>query len=431
MARDVEKGQLRVRKAQAAVNFAQRSRQFDTTAKQRSDAQKSYQFAVDRLRKAQNDLQKAREKRKKKEEVKEEGKHDDITQRGKIRKNVVWCGVCNKLRAATPSGKCLKCMRDAKKARKKLKEGRIKLVELTPGEEAKKLGLKHKGWGKYADKTGKVVAKSEKGKLVKIKPTKEPKEKSKKKKEQRKVDAKTILAKKVGSQKGSNPGGFYKGADGQMRYVKFYRDPDQGKSEYLANNLYRDLGLGAPNSHLFDVKGKAGFASDIIDGKTLEDIEFKKGKVPEELANKILEGFAADILMGNWDAVGLDHDNIIVDKSGIPHRIDNGGTFTFRALAGKKPEQLLGKITEFRGFADPSINREYAEIFDAAGIDTPDDMARRFRQQVKRIVKLRNEYGNWKNYVKKKVSNWKDADKIVKMLEARTKLLINKAKTLE
>lgn len=38
------------------------------------------------------------------------------------------------------------------------------------GEEAKKRGLTHKGWGKYADKTGNIVAKSVNGKLVDIDP---------------------------------------------------------------------------------------------------------------------------------------------------------------------------------------------------------------------------------------------------------------------
>ena len=43
------------------------------------------------------------------------------------------------------------------------------ISESDASEEAKKQGLVHKGWGKYADKSGKIVAKSEDGKLVKIK----------------------------------------------------------------------------------------------------------------------------------------------------------------------------------------------------------------------------------------------------------------------
>lgn len=40
------------------------------------------------------------------------------------------------------------------------------LTEATPGEEAKQKGLHHVGWGRYADSTNKVVAKSVDGRLV-------------------------------------------------------------------------------------------------------------------------------------------------------------------------------------------------------------------------------------------------------------------------
>jgi len=49
-------------------------------------------------------------------------------------------------------------------------EIRKKLTEASPGEEAKKRGLKHIGFGRYVDPSepSKVVAKSEKGKLVAV-----------------------------------------------------------------------------------------------------------------------------------------------------------------------------------------------------------------------------------------------------------------------
>lgn len=56
------------------------------------------------------------------------------------------------------------------------------IVEITQaGEEAKQLGLLHKGWGRYADKTGKIVAKSVNGKLIKLQPSKNIPNPSKKK----------------------------------------------------------------------------------------------------------------------------------------------------------------------------------------------------------------------------------------------------------
>jgi len=54
--------------------------------------------------------------------------------------------------------------------------------ELSAGEEAKKRGLVHKGWGRYADKSGKIVAKSQDGKLVALKQPEEPTKKKSKEK---------------------------------------------------------------------------------------------------------------------------------------------------------------------------------------------------------------------------------------------------------
>ena len=59
------------------------------------------------------------------------------------------------------------------------KVNEIMLDETEAGEKAKKMGLKHVGWGRYADKTGKVVAQSKDGKLVKVKGDSGKKEKSK------------------------------------------------------------------------------------------------------------------------------------------------------------------------------------------------------------------------------------------------------------
>lgn len=44
----------------------------------------------------------------------------------------------------------------------------IDLVNEDVGEEAKRRGLHHIGWGRYADRSGKLVAKSEDGKLVDV-----------------------------------------------------------------------------------------------------------------------------------------------------------------------------------------------------------------------------------------------------------------------
>lgn len=311
----------------------------------------------------------------------------------------------------------------------------IRLVELTPaGQEAKKKGLISVGFGRYADPAnpGKAVAKTVDGRLVFYdKTVSKSSERSEKEqlpeKPKKKLGADTIMGgTKISGAKGSNPGGIFKGKDGQLRYVKEYSNFKQAKAEHTSNQIYQALGLAAPTSHLFQHNGKNMYASDMVDGKTLDKVGLTK-----DLAKKILDGFAADILTANWDAVGLVHDNILVEPDGTVRRIDNGGTLTFRAQGGLKPSSLQTQISEFDGFADPKINREYFKIFKAAGISGPRDMAGEFAKQVERIKELRDKIGGWSKWLSTQTDlDDEERKKFAEILDARTDKLIAKAKEI-
>lgn len=237
--------------------------------------------------------------------------------------------------------------------------------------------------------------------------------------------AATILAEKVAGPGGSNPGGVYKGADGVLRYVKFYADPAQAHGEHLANQIYRDLGHQAPDSQVFETpKGTTAYASKIIpDTKELQHV----GLTPER-ARAVLDGFAADIVTANWDAVGLVHDNVkFAPGNPAPIRVDNGGTFLMRAQAGRKPEGALDGISEYQKFAD-GTNPAYRKVFTAAGT-TPAQMAPQFKKQVQAISELRAKSGGWASYVAKAIPDAepKVQARIAQMLEARTKALVSLA----
>jgi len=119
------------------------------------------------------------------------------------------------------------------------KVGAVKLgeivMEATAGEEAKRRGLKSIGFGRYADpQTGKVVAKSEKGRLVAVKPTKEPKVGKPSKAQFGKVD--TPTQKHYGAAKGGETrrkkGSLWRGKQGQIMaknqigYVQSFNDEE-------------------------------------------------------------------------------------------------------------------------------------------------------------------------------------------------------------
>lgn len=228
-----------------------------------------------------------------------------------------------------------------------------------------------------------------------------------------------LLHEKLSNAKGSNPGGMYKGSDGVTRYVKFYRDKGQGRAEAAANSIYNDLGISAPKSQIF---GTGDYAHQIIKGgSTLESVG-----VTKENAREVLKGFAADVLVGNWDAVGLTYDNILMNE-GKASRLDNGASFTYRAQGGSKPNALLNKTTEYEGFFNPAINREYAKLTKIAGYTSADEIPD-IKSQVSKIVSLQHSSGGWANYLKSKAPYLSDHEstQFAAMLTARTEQLANR-----
>lgn len=238
---------------------------------------------------------------------------------------------------------------------------------------------------------------------------------------------KNILHEKTGSARGSNDGGFYRGKDGVNRYVKFYDDPTQAASEHLANQLYRDLGLEAPNSQVFKTAdGRLAYASDIFEGgKTLGSTTITKAR-----ATKAMDGFVGDVLTGNWDAAGLSHDNMMVLPSGKVARIDNGGTFLFRAKYGRKPPGVLNAITEWDKLLDPSVNPSYSQLASKAEFN-PIDARKKIISQVDKLLAVQKANGGWAKYVDRVAPQLGTNDRkaIVGMLNSRTDLL--KKKRLE
>lgn len=239
------------------------------------------------------------------------------------------------------------------------------------------------------------------------------------------LDANTIMAKKIGGQSGGNAGGFYEGTDGVKRYVKLYKDPQRAHTEKFTNDLYNDLGILAPVAHTFDLDGKTAYASDLFDGKTMQ----QTGGMTKGAADQLLDGFAADVLCANWDAVGMVYDNAFITADGKVARIDNGGAFTFRATesSGTKPPEYWHKITEWKYLANNN-NPTYSHAFKLLGLEDGDALGERALKQIETIQHLEATSGGWENYVKTKAPNMpqKGQQDIINMLKARSELLYKK-----
>ena len=104
-------------------------------------------------------------------------------------------------------------------------------------------------------------------------------------------------------------------------------------NEQRANELYRALGVPVPKSWIKKTDDGIVMISEFVEGKTLNQLSKAEQAAAEELLRK---HFAADALLGNWDVIGLSKDNIVVDKNGVPWRVDNGGALAYRAKGSPK-----------------------------------------------------------------------------------------------
>ena len=185
-----------------------------------------------------------------------------------------------------------------------------------------------------------------------------------------------VFGEKVQGPTGSNVAGvsgYWQGTDGVLRYVKEYENLDQSLSEFFASNIYLRLGITAPEVR-FSVSPDKNLVvvTDIQDGVSLR--QFLDSNVSDEIkknvAQQVADGIVADLLLANWDVIGLNLDNILVSNK-IPGpnqyniiRIDQGGALTHRAQGVTKSQNDL-KNVDLADFWNQ--NKAYREVLDLAG----------------------------------------------------------------
>jgi hypothetical protein len=142
-------------------------------------------------------------------------------------------------------------------------------------------------------------------------------------------------------------------SNGTKWLVKPYQgNPDRVATELLANAIYRELDILVPEAGLGTWQGPNGEEWITCTYPMLEG-EPRRWSKPNAL---LAEGFVTDALLANWDVIGLEQDNILW-QGDVPVRIDQGGTFVFRAQGKPKPygpevvelESMLAKQGQARG----------------------------------------------------------------------------------
>lgn len=217
-----------------------------------------------------------------------------------------------------------------------------------------------------------------------------------------------------GTQGGSNPGG--KAIDtetGKHHYVKFYKNPDQGKSEVLAAKIYQHMGIHTLDPEHHHVDGKHGVATPWRnDLAPMSRHELMNVSHPQ--AQQLGKMYHAAVLTKNWDIVGLEHDNIMRHKKNNNlHAIDTGGVFNFRAQGGHK--DFGHDIAEHKSLRNPDLPS--GEVFNNAFKKYP-DAEKHGLEAVKKIddTHIHNLFKD------SGIKNWKE---LHKAFSARKSALIN------
>jgi hypothetical protein len=130
-------------------------------------------------------------------------------------------------------------------------------------------------------------------------------------------------------------------------------------------------------------------------------------------ASDLLDGFAVDALLGNWDVAGLSGDNVLKLPNGKFMRIDPGGALLFRATGKRKGDAFGNVVTELESLRDPMKNASASKLF--ANLSDSD-----IRMQINMLEKaLDMRYIN--SVVKASGINDADAKEIKEKLQARLK----------
>jgi hypothetical protein len=145
--------------------------------------------------------------------------------------------------------------------------------------------------------------------------------------------------------------------------------------EHLAYRVYAGYRIKVPAASLVHDGRRLGLASRTVSGPSLGSWLRSRnrdlGQVRTTgMAGDLFAGFFVDVLLANWDVVGLTGNNLIVAADGL-YRIDPGGSLTFRAQGGRKDETFGDFPGELTTMCDP----RYGGAGEVFGTMTPEEEA--------------------------------------------------------
>jgi len=177
-------------------------------------------------------------------------------------------------------------------------------------------------------------------------------------------DSKLSDFQQVGNQAGSQPGGFFKHKEtGEDFYIKRPRTENHAKNELLGAKLYELAGVRVPETSLIhlDTNDLSGSSRVGLMSKIVPNLKKIRGKSPRDVQG-VLDHFAVDAWVSNWDVVGLDFDNLLHDDKGAV-RVDQGGVLLYRAQGEPKGHLFGDEAMEIDSLRQHHINPNSASVF--------------------------------------------------------------------
>lgn len=238
----------------------------------------------------------------------------------------------------------------------------------------------------------------------------------------------------VGSLGGSTGAKLVRDKAGAEYVMKKGVGEKQLRAEAAADALYAACGVAVPHSKVYEEKG-----GPVKLGKKLEGMELGKYLATcspverEAVLAKIHEGFAADALLGNWDVIGANHDNILVTPDGTPHRIDNGGALEFRAQGKPKNEggeehwgEFPVELWTLRGNVQKGqpVNEQSRSVFGNLSWDKVTEQMERLVNSREQILKAAGDDPERLKVLEKRMDQFKD-------IAATSRLMLNDGFTPE
>jgi hypothetical protein len=140
--------------------------------------------------------------------------------------------------------------------------------------------------------------------------------------------------------------------------VKWPDEFERARNELLTAKLYELAGVDVPDYRFVTMNGKKGIASRYVEGLVKDEAKLAAG------APGVADGFVADAWLANWDVIGQNFDNMLVNGSKA-FRVDTGGGLLYRAQGGAKGQAFGTSVDELTTLRSASKNRQAATVFNS------------------------------------------------------------------